>query len=146
MKTFLLSAAIFIHTMLQAQNALTSNFVEGGRTLIELIKILKPAKTATPASYTNTDSCASKKLADISFKNKTAKMILISLFFRNGNIYDAQPLSLKLAAVSEESLYEIKSGVYKYRIETDSSGQKTVLHEGELKLQPCDKLVKEIKS
>ena len=147
MKIFFLSSVIFSHAILQAQNAITSNFVEGGKTLIELIRVLKPAKTLyIPTTDINPDSCASKKQADVSFKNRTNKMILVSLYLRTGNLYDAEPLSLKLAPASQESLYEVKSGIYKYRIETDSSGQRAVLHEGELKLLPCDKLIKEIKS
>jgi hypothetical protein len=146
MKTFLVFAVIAVPVMLPAQNAITSNVVEGGKTLVELIKVLKPPKAIyTTASYPGTDSCASKKMADISFKNKTDKIIQVFLFLRTGNTYETQALSLKLAPSSQESLYDVKAGIYKYRIESDIAGQITVMHEGELKLQPCDKEVKEIK-
>jgi hypothetical protein len=40
-------------------------------------------------------------------------------------------------------LYELQAGIYKYRIE--SGEQKILLSEGELKLNACDKMLKEIK-
>jgi hypothetical protein len=148
MRKVLLFAVICIPAYLQAQNALTSNLVEGGKALVELIKVIRTPRTptVTTAPYTNTDSCGTKRLADISFKNKTGKIVVVSLFLRIGNAYDIKPLVLTLAALSQESLYELKAGVYKYKIETDEEGQKIIMHEGELKLQPCDKLVKEIKA
>jgi len=146
MKKFLLSAALSIPIALQAQNALTSNFVEGGKTLVELIKVFKPSKPSNAVtSYSNTDSCGTRKLADISFKNKTDKTIQVSLYIRIGNTYDTQALSLKLSPQTQESLYELKAGIYKYKVETGADEEMILMHEGELKLQPCDKLIKEIK-
>lgn len=147
MRKALLFAVICIPANLQAQNAITSDLVEGGKTLVELIKVIRTPRTptTTTVSYINADSCGIKKLADISFKNKTDKTVVVSLFLRIGNAYDARPLILTLAALSQESLYELKAGVYKYKIERDEGGQKIVMHEGELKLQPCDQAVKEIK-
>ena len=146
MTIFLLSAAIAAPVMLHAQNAITSDFVEGGKVLIELIKVIRtPRPVSAPASYSSTDSCVSKKLADISFKNKTDKTVWVSLYLRNGNIYDTPALSLKLSAYSQESLYDLKTGIYKYTIESEVEEAMVIIHQGELKLQPCDKLVKEIK-
>lgn len=146
MKTYLLIAVMFIPAILQAQPANISDYLDGGKTLIELIKVIKPQKTAlSAASYSSPDSCVLRKKADISYKNKTEKMMLVSLYFRAGNIYEPQPLSLMLSPYSQESLYDVRSGIYKYKIESDVNGLKTVLHEGELKLQPCEKSVREIK-
>jgi len=148
MKKFILLAAILIPVALQAQNAITSNFVEGGKTLVELIRVIRSPKPASAVvSNMYADSCGSKKLADISFKNKTDKTIRVLLFIRIGNTYDTQALSLKLSPMSQESLYDIKTGIYKYRIESETGDdeERIILHEGELKLQPCDKTVKEIR-
>lgn len=148
MRKALLFAVICIPAASQAQNAITSNLVEGGKTLVELIKVIRTPRTPTTAtvSYINTDSCGSRKLADISFKNRTDKAAQVSLFLRIGNAYEVKPLVLTLAALSQESFFELKAGVYKYKIETDEEGIKVIMHEGELKLQPCDKAVKEIKA
>ena len=146
MKTYLLIAVMSVPAISHAQTTNISNYLEGGKTLVELIKVIKPQKNlVSSASFNSTDSCAIKKLADISFKNKTDKTIHVCLYFRVGNIYETQGLSLQLAPSSQENLYDVRSGIYKYRIETDTNGQKSVLQEGELKLQSCDKLVKEVK-
>ena len=147
MKKIILTAVICFPGVLQAQSAITSDLVEGGKALVELVKVILTFRTpSTTATYNSADSCGSKKLADISFKNKTDKSVVVSLFLRIGNGYDVKPLVLTLAAQSKESLYELKAGVYKYRVETEVDGKKEVLHEGELKLQPCDKTIKEIKA
>ena len=146
MKTLLLFIGISIPVISSAQPTSASNLLDGGKTLIELIRVLKPSKASlTTAAYQSPDSCSLKKKADISFRNKTDKTMIVSLFFRTGNMYEAQPVSLQLSASSQESLYELRAGIYKYRIEADSAGQRTLLHEGELKLSPCEKAVKDIK-
>ena len=147
MKKIILTAVICFPGVLQAQSSISSDIVEGGKALIELFKVIRTPRVQTAATlYDNGDSCGSKRLADIRFKNKTDKSVVVSLFLRVGNAYDAKPLILTLAALSQESLYELKAGVYKYKIETEIEGKKVVLHEGELKLQPCDKAIKEIKA
>lgn len=149
MKKLLITAVIFIPAVLQAQNAITSDIVEGGKTLIELIKVIRSPRVITAViskpqtSYT--DSCGIKKLADISFKNKTGNTVQVNLYLRIENAYVAIPLTMTLAAFSQESLYELKTGIYKYKIETGKENDTSTLHEGELKLYPCDKLIKEIK-
>lgn len=130
-----------------AQNTIANDVVEGGKAIIELIRVLKTPRTAfTATAPARTDSCAYYRQADISYKNKTDKTIYISLFYRTGSSYDAKPMSLSVAPGSQETLYEVRSGIYKYRIEKDENGQRVLLHEGELKLNPCQKTVREIKS
>jgi hypothetical protein len=145
MKILLLAALCFT-VEVKAQTTLTSDLVEGGKTIVDLIRVIKtPRTTITPASYMNPDSCGSKKLSDICFKNKTDKTIQVSLYLRTGNVYEIKPLLLNVSPSSKESLYEIRSGIYKYKIEVETAGIKTILHEGELKLQPCEKATREIK-
>ncbi|MBK8609745.1 MAG: hypothetical protein IPL84_07300 [Chitinophagaceae bacterium] len=149
MRKLLFVAAVFIPAGLYAQNTLTSDIVEGGKTLVELIRIFRaPAvvvSTNMQPAITYVDSCSAKKLADISFKNKTDKNVEVSLYLRVGINYDTKPLMLTLSAFSQESLYELKAGIYKYKITVSAEQKMQILHEGELKLLPCDKLVREIK-
>jgi hypothetical protein len=148
MKTiiFLLLAGSCLHTA--AQNNLTANIIEGGKTLVDLIRVIKSPKTVSLPAATAvavTDSCAAKNLADISYKNTSAKAVFVSLYKRSGAAYATIPLTLKISGNSRESLYEIPAGIYKYRIEY-MEGEIKILHkEGEIKLLPCDKLQKEIK-
>ena len=150
MRKLLFIAAVSIPAVLQAQNTLTSDLVEGGKALVELIKVIKMPRiitTAEPVPVANyTDSCGIKKLADISFKNKTNATVQVLLFLRIENTYSLKPLSLTLAALSQESLYALKTGIYKYKVETGLEDDESItLNEGELKLEPCDKLIREIK-
>jgi mRNA degradation ribonuclease J1/J2 len=129
-----------------AQNNLTANIIEGGKTLVDLIRVFKTPKATNAANntITVTDSCSIKNLADITYKNSGTRAVFISLFKRTGAVYSIQPLTLKIAAASRESLYEIPSGIYKFKIEY-AEGEVKLLHkEGEIKIQPCDKILKEI--
>ena len=89
MKKIILIAVICFPAVLQAQNAITSDIVEGGKALIELIRVIRiPRVPTATVAYDNADSCGSKKLADISFKNKTNKTVYVSLLLRIGNGYE----------------------------------------------------------
>ncbi|MBL0145797.1 MAG: hypothetical protein IPP48_08575 [Chitinophagaceae bacterium] len=136
-----------------AQNNLTTTIIEGGKTLVDLVRVFKTPKAnimQTAATSTSTaasaDSCYSKGLADITYKNTSGKSMQVSLYKRNGTVYATAPLTLRISNNSQESLYEISSGIYKYKIEYDEvDNKKIIFKEGEIKIQSCDKLVKEIK-
>lgn len=149
MRYLLLFAVLCAHEGLQAQNSLTSDIVEGGKTLVELIKVIRAPRLEAAADLNPAirymDSCQAKNLADIRFKNKTEKIVEVYLFQRNGNGYTEKPLVLTLAGFSQESLFELKAGIYKYKIETLEDGEPLTLHQGELRLNPCDNLLREIK-
>ncbi|MEJ7609781.1 MAG: hypothetical protein WKF88_01240 [Ferruginibacter sp.] len=91
------------------------------------------------------DSCEIKNLADICFKNSPTKDLGISIFKRVEATYEARPFTVKVLQGKQECLYELKSGIFKYRIETDNSTGRVLLSEGEFKLQPCDNMKREIK-
>jgi hypothetical protein len=139
----LLAGSCFIAT---AQNNLTSNIIEGGKTLVDLIRVFKTPKATNAANngVTVTDSCSIKNLVDITYKNSGTRAVFISLYKRTGAVYSIQPLTLKVQAGSRESLYEIPAGIYKYKIEYAEGEIKVLYKEGEIKIQPCDKLQKEI--
>jgi hypothetical protein len=129
-----------------SQNNMTSNIIEGSKTLVDLIRVIKTPRTSIPSATTLlTDSCATKNLADVSYKNNTGKAMVVSLYKRTGALYAAVPLSLKILPNTTESLYEIMAGIYKYRIEFETEGIRSLQVEREIKIQSCDKLFKEIK-
>jgi hypothetical protein len=129
-----------------AQNNLTANIIEGGKTLVDLVRVFKTPKTANAANntITVTDSCSIKNLADITYRNSGTKAAFISLYKRAGTTYSILPLTLKVQGGSRESLYEIPAGIYKFKIEHAEGEVKLLYKEGEIKIQPCDKLQKEI--
>ena len=54
-------------------------------------------------------------------------------------------LTMKVLPKNQEWLYEVKAGVYKMKLETDEPEGKKLFREGEIKLNACDNLIKEIK-
>ena len=91
-------------------------------------------------------SCSLKGVCDLSFKNSTDKGLYISLFKRNGNTYEANVLTMKVLPNAQEYLYELKSGIYKFKIEIDNEDDERVVYrEGEMKLEACENIIKEIK-
>jgi hypothetical protein len=134
----------------QAQNKLTNNIIEGSRVFVDLLRVIKSPKNtvmpASPAVHTLLDSCATKSLGDVCYKNASGKTIFVSLYKRSGNSYAAVPLSLAILNNTKECVYEIQSGIYKYKIEYENDDEKrTVYKEGEIKIEACDKKQEEIK-
>ena len=72
--------------------------------------------------------------------------MLLSLYRRNGNLYEAGVLSLKILPKNQETLYEIKAGIYKLKFETEEDDDKKLFREGEIKLNACEIFFKEIKN
>lgn len=139
--------------LVNAQNNLTTTIIEGSKTLVDLVRVFKTPKASMiqmpgPANTiaAGVDSCYSKGLADIAYKNTSGKTMQVSLYKRTGTLYAAVPLTLRIGNNSQESLFEIASGIYKYKIEyEDDDDKKVIYREGEMKITPCDKLIKEIK-
>lgn len=145
---FVLLAALCLKA--QAQNNLSNNIIEGGKVFVDLLRIIKAPKnslipTATSVSIIK-DSCAIKSLGDICYKNSSGKTMYVTLYKRNGNIYTAASLSLTILNNTKECVYEVLSGIYKYKIEYENDDEKRVVYkEGELKIEACDKKQEEIK-
>lgn len=147
MRAFILAVAVLVNTGSFAQNNTATNIIEGGKTLVELVRVFKTSRTSLasePPAVKKSDSCAIKGTTDICIRNAAGKPLLVSLFRRNGNLYENAVLSLKILPKNQECLYELKSGVYKIKLETEENGVKTSLREGEIKLNACENVFKEI--
>lgn len=147
MKTLILVLiSFFSNPYCQAQK--TNNFIEGGKTLVELISVFKKNKLSGSVSLANKiddkDSCALKQQSNLCFKNSSAKDLVISLYKRKDAGYEAQPFTMKVIAKKQECWYELHSGIYKYRIETEAGAAKMLFSEGEMKLLPCENMQREI--
>jgi hypothetical protein len=148
MRAFILAAAVLISINSSAQNNTAANIIEGGKTIVELVRVLKTPKTtlvSEPTMPKRVDSCSVKSSTDICIKNSVGKPLLVSFYRRNGNAYESAVLSLKILPKNQECLYELKSGVYKIKLETEENGIKTNLREGEIKLNACENVFREIK-
>ena len=144
MKIILLSAVIICSITAAAQNNTAANLIEGSKSLVELLRVFRTPKSsmAQYASSQLKDSCAIKGLTDFCVKNNTGKTLLVSIYRRNDNGYDAAVLSLRVLPQNKEWLYAIKSGIYKIKTETDEAGIKKPFKEGEIKMNSCENPVK----
>jgi hypothetical protein len=148
MRKLILSAVVLFTLAASAQNYTTSNIIEGGKTLVELVRVFKAPRYAIyPQNFVEKkDSCLLKNICDLSFKNSTDKGLYISLYKRNGNLYEANVLTMKVLPKAQEYLYELKSGIYKFKIQIDGEDDKLIVYrEGELKLTACENMIREIK-
>lgn len=151
MKKLILSAVAIVTITASAQNNTAANIIECGKTVVELVRIFKTPKYAFVqpplASPEKKDSCAVKSISDISIRNSTDKPLLVSIFKRNGNLYEPGVISLKILPKNQETIYELRSGIYKIKYETeDEEDEKKTIREGEIKLIACTNVYKEIKN
>jgi cell division protein YceG involved in septum cleavage len=149
MRAFILTAAVLINMSTSAQNNTAANIIEGGKALVELVRIFKMPRYLLPLPQPvaeKKDSCSIKNVSDFTIKNSSGKTLLVSLYRRNGNIYEPGILSLKILPKNQETLYELKAGIYKMKFETEEDDEIKVFREGEIKLNPCENIFKEIKN
>ena len=148
MRTLILAVAALFYLTGSAQNNTAENIIEGGKTLVELVRVLKmPVNSGyQPHVAENIDSCKLKNVSDLSFKNNTDKSVYVSLFKRNGNLYEANVLTLKILPKAQERWFDLKSGIYKFKIEWDGEDDERIIYqEGEMRLNACENIVKEVK-
>ncbi len=133
----------------QAQNNLASNIIEGGKVVVDILKVFRSSKYPglIPATTTriSPDSCEIKGTTDICYKNTSGQPVTVNLYKRNGEAYASTALSLIIEINSSECLYEIQAGIYKYKIEYKDKDKTVIQKEGEIKLVACDKRTEEIK-
>ena len=149
MRAFILTAVVLININTSAQNNTAANIIEGGKALVELVRVFKMPRYFMPLPQPiveKKDSCLIKNISDFTIKNSTNKPLLVSLYRRNGNIYEPGILSLKILPKNQETLYELKAGIYKMKFETEEDEEKKVFREGEIKLNACENVFKEIKN
>ena len=149
MRAFILTAVVLININTSAQNNTAANIIEGGKALVELVRVFKMPRYFMPFPQPiveKKDSCLIKNISDFTIKNSTNKPLLVSLYRRNGNIYEPGILSLKILPKNQETLYELKAGIYKMKSETEEDNERKVFREGEIKLNACENVFREIKN
>lgn len=148
MRAMIIVAAMVTAISTTAQNNITANIIEGGKALVDLIRVFKAPKSAMyPQNIIEKkDSCSIKGVCDVCFKNSTDTALYISLYRRNGNAYETNVLTMRVLPKAFEYLFDIRSGIYKFKIEMDGEDDERVLYrEGEIKLVACQNIFREIK-
>ncbi|MBL0254056.1 MAG: hypothetical protein IPQ27_03415 [Chitinophagaceae bacterium] len=59
--------------------------------------------TAASHTATSADSCAIKQRSDLCYKNSSSKVLAISIYRRNGDVYDNLPFTMKVIAQSRNA-------------------------------------------
>lgn len=150
MKKIVLAVMLLQNLTASSQSNAASNIIEGGKVIVELVRVLKmPAWSGFQQHVVEkVDSCKLKAVTDLCYKNSSGKSLYISLYKRNGNGngYETSVLTMMVLPKNQECWYELRSGVYKFKIETEGEDEERVLYrEGEMKLAACENIVKEIK-
>lgn len=143
---FMISLLFFKSAVAQSN---TESIIAGGKALIELITVLQRNKSIAMSNLKErplvADSCAAKLRSDLCFRNSTSRDLTISICKRNDTAYEPGIFTVKVLKKKKECLLELRSGIYKYRIEADEGNSKMLFSEGEFRLQPCDNMLREIK-
>lgn len=136
-----------------AQNT-ASTIIEGSRTLVELIKVFRTprqqivgdrrAGNGSNGNAISIDSCEIRQRSNLCYSNKSSRSLVITIYRRTDDGYEAQPFTMKVLSQKEECWFELKAGIYKYRIELDATPNKVLLREGEFKLEACENMKREI--
>ena len=118
----------------------TNNFVEGGKVLVELVKIFKknPGQQITPGLENNS--------SDLCFTNSTVDNLFVELSKKiNDSTYKNLPGTISLTAKAHECLLGLSATVYHYKVYKKINGAQVLSLEGELRLLYNEKMEREIK-
>ena len=126
--------------VLFAQNPPTANnIVEGGKVLMELVKVFKKSLPQGLQPFENNSS-------DICFTNSTPDNLYIELAKKvNDSTYKNLPTALSLTTNAHECLLELPANVYHYKMYKKVNGIQSLSLEGDLRLVPNEKMEREIK-
>lgn len=150
MGKIVLAVMLLLNLTATSQNTTASDIIEGGKVIVELVRVLKmPAWSGYQQHVVEkVDSCKLKGVSDLCYKNSSGKSLYISLYKRNvnGNGYETSVLTMMVLPRNQECWYELRAGIYKFKIETEGEDEERVLYrEGEMKLAACENFVREIK-
>lgn len=124
-----------------AQNPSTSsNIVDGGKILVELVKVFKKSPVQKDLHMSENNS------SDICFTNSTPDNLYIELSKKiNDTTYRNLPTAISLTNNAHECLLELLPNVYHYKVYKKTNGLQSLSLEGDIRLQPNEKMEREIK-
>ncbi len=140
MKTYILAFLALLSVIQLPAQTTSNNLVEGGKLLVELVKIFN--KNPVPQNLHSQENYS----ADLCFINSTADNLLIEVSKKlNDSTYKILPASISLSSKAHECLLEISCTVYHYKVYRKQPGPQVLMLEGELRLAPNEKMEREIK-
>ena len=140
MRSFYIILIILLTCFNVFAQSVTNNLVEGGKILVELVKIFK--KSPLPLNHHGPEINSS----DLCFTNSTNENLYVEVSKKiNDSTYKILPASVSLNTNAHECLLELSAVVYHYKVFKKISGAGILLLEGELRLSPNEKMEREIK-
>jgi hypothetical protein len=108
-----------------------SDVVEGGKLLLELVKIVKPDKAASTNSKSG--DCKKDKTSDLAFDNKKQGVIKVVLTDKDQS---SAKQELVIQAQKKEYFLSLVAKVYTCEVTDVSTG--TIIRKGDIRLSVCE--------
>ena len=140
MKTHVLTLLVILVSYNLVAQTPQNNFVEGGKILVELVRIFKknPVQQVLHGQENNS--------SDLCFTNSTPDNLFIEISKKiNDSSYKILPGSISLTTNAHECLLELSTNIYHYKVFKKINGAQVLSLEGELRLVPNEKMEREIK-
>ena len=140
MKTHVLTLLVILVSYNLVAQTPQNNFVEGGKILVELVRIFKknPVQQVLHGQENNS--------SDLCFTNSTPDNLFIEISKKiNDSSYKILPGSISLTTNAHECLLELSANIYHYKVFKKINGAQVLSLEGELRLVPNEKMEREIK-
>ena len=117
-----------------------NNVVEGGKILVELVKIFKKNPVQQGLQEQESNSC------DICFTNSSTDNLSIELSRKiNDSTYKNIPGMLILTTSSHECMLSLSPNVYHYKVFKKLGSTQVSFLEGDMRLAPNEKMEREIR-
>ena len=117
-----------------------NNIVEGGKVLVELVKVFK--KNSLAQGTRSTDNASS----DLCFKNNTIDNLYIEFSKRvNDSTMKTLPFSISVTVNAHECLLELSPSLYHYKVFKKNYTGQVLSLEGDIRLVPNEKMEREIR-
>lgn len=108
-----------------------SDVVEGGKLLLELVKIVKPDKGSTANSKSG--DCKKDKTSDLAFDNRKLGMIKVVLIDKE---QPSVKQELVIQALKKEYFLSLSTKVYTCEVTDVATG--TIIRKGDIRLSVCE--------
>lgn len=136
----LFCSQLYIGSLFAQNQPTSSNIVDGGKVLIELVKVFKKSQAQKDLHISENN------LSDICFTNSTPDNLYIELSKKiNDTTYRNLPSAISLTNNAHECLLELPPNVYHYKVYKKINGIQSLSLEGDIRLLPNEKMEREIK-
>ena len=131
MRIIIMLFIIPILVPLSGQKTTTSDYIEGGKVLLEFIKLFKPSNNKQHDVLSG--DCKKLKQSDITFTNGTNFKIKVLLTDKNNS---GEKYELIIQKEKHESIYNIDAAIYICVVLNQDTNR--TIKKGDIKIMPCE--------